>query len=109
MQALEAQGLPFKAESFFYAQYDPPFRLTGRSGLEALPDTRWRQVLGSLSVPARGVLSASKLCHAAATVEGDGITLHSRWSVADSHVRALVCRHNEVWFAAEEAQALVQQ
>lgn len=29
-ESLENLGVEYETESFFYAQYDPPFRLTGR-------------------------------------------------------------------------------
>jgi hypothetical protein len=29
-EALDAEGLPYQSDSFFFAGYDPPFRLTGR-------------------------------------------------------------------------------
>ena len=104
MQALDAAGLAYEADTFFYSQYDPPFRLTGGAGVGAaagVPACATHQACDEAIVLGRPLLPAR---------------LHSSGPV---HPKKPVCplllaplppgRHNEVWIAAQEDAPARQQ
>ena len=106
-QALDAAGLPYEANTFFYSQYDPPFRLTGGAGAEA---AAW--------VPACALrLAARQVCDKAMVL--GRILLPASLQLGRCAPQKPLCplllaflppgRHNEVWIAAQEDAPARQQ